>query len=618
MITSPISRPITSRIASAIAGARVGGASNPLVWHAATPDSDGVMQAQLIGSGTPTFNVDAGLLLPDFEGIYRTTAEDTPPWHGARKVTNLLRYSEDFSKTSVWTPGTVTYDAVEGAYKVTKGGGVWSDINQYPVANNLGVAGDVTTFSVEIKSATGSAGTCRLYNSSSDSTSGIVVPTEWTRVSNTETLTAVGAVSIRNSTVDFYIRSAQLEVVTGQANQNPSEYVPTGATAASEYFSYENGNTVSSNVVTEAQGATLDPLPSLYGAPSYTNSLTYSNDLTNGAWTVSGGTPVVALSQAGLTGAPNTATLLTDDDGTVTERLGRTVTIPNDSNPCTGRIFILKDSDETRFPAITWRVTGGTQVRRDIHINTKTGATAVWAGFSDGSSEVNDRGLWWEVLFSVTNNSTNSSMNVDIKPAAGSVLGTESAAATGSIIVGNAELHLNKTIAAVRGSAPIITAASTVTTTAISMSYDIANHSDEKGAYYCEATQFDVSATYTVGLVGVGASGRIISETYAGVMTSYDGTGGVTTLGSGTAVAGTSYKYGVAYSTADSAKIGYKDGTAGSEGAYDGEYSATAGLLVWSASGFNGAPTRPGLIKNIRRYNLNYTAAKAKIDELML
>ncbi|MCA9328120.1 hypothetical protein KDA14_06335, partial [Candidatus Saccharibacteria bacterium] len=107
MITYPITRPITSRIASAIAGARVGGASNPLVWHAATPDSDGVMQAQLIGSGTPSFTVDDGLLLPDFEGIYRTTAEDTPPWHGARKVTNLLPYSDSLVG-SLWTARGMT------------------------------------------------------------------------------------------------------------------------------------------------------------------------------------------------------------------------------------------------------------------------------------------------------------------------------------------------------------------------------------------------------------------------------------------------------------------------------------------------------------------------------
>ncbi|MCB0599087.1 MAG: hypothetical protein KDD28_33760, partial [Phaeodactylibacter sp.] len=166
-----------------------------------------------------------------------------------------------------------------------------------------------------------------------------------------------------------------------------------------------------------------------------------------------------------------------------------------------------------------------------------------------------------------------------------------------------------------RGSAPIITAASTVSTTAVYGTFDIANHSDTKGAYYCELIQLDVSANYSAGPLGVGPSGRIISETSAGVMTSFDGTT-VGTLGTGTAIAGTSYKYGVAYSAADSKKTGYKDGAAGSETAYDGEYNATVELQVWAASGFNGAPIRVGKIRDIRRYNLSYAAGLAKLEEI--
>jgi len=55
-----------------------------------------------------------------------------------------------------------------------------------------------------------------------------------------------------------------LEDVTGRTNQNPSEYVPALATANADsgaigvrFFPYLNGNTVASNVVTEAQGAAI-------------------------------------------------------------------------------------------------------------------------------------------------------------------------------------------------------------------------------------------------------------------------------------------------------------------------------------------------------------------------
>ncbi|MCA9326872.1 hypothetical protein KC976_04715, partial [Candidatus Saccharibacteria bacterium] len=148
-------RPFAARPFTAYPFGESTSVSNPLVWHAAYPDSDGVMQAQLIGSGTPTFNVDAGLLLPDCQGVYVAISEDTPPWHGAR-----------------WSGG-VAYG-------------------------------------------------------------------------------------------------------------------------------------------TDGSGDPLDPLPSLYGAPAYTNSLTYSNDLTG--WSQVG-TSVSALDAVGLTGAPNTATTLTDDNG---------------------------------------------------------------------------------------------------------------------------------------------------------------------------------------------------------------------------------------------------------------------------------------------------------------
>lgn len=81
-----------------------------------------------------------------------------------------------------------------------------------------------------------------------------------TRVSATVTTTA----GTLTSTVSGSVTKAQAEEVTGQANQNPSEYVSTGVKTATpyhgaavdgvKYFDYANGNTVASNVVTEVKG----------------------------------------------------------------------------------------------------------------------------------------------------------------------------------------------------------------------------------------------------------------------------------------------------------------------------------------------------------------------------
>lgn len=243
MITSPISRPITSRIASAIAGARVGGAANPLVWHAAYPDADGVMQAQLIGSGTPTFNVDAGLLLPDHEGIYRTTAEDTPPWHGARKVTNLLRYSEDLV-AGAWAASNATIDS-STAVTFT---GAYGSVQSGALASYFAV-GSTVVFSV-VLSGSGILG-IKVNTNTPSSTAMVTLSSAPTRYSIAYTIPAgtytflYARIEKNNGTATgFTFHGAQVENVTGQANQNPSEYVQTGATAASKYFSYANGNTV--------------------------------------------------------------------------------------------------------------------------------------------------------------------------------------------------------------------------------------------------------------------------------------------------------------------------------------------------------------------------------------
>jgi len=66
------------------------------------------------------------------------------------------------------------------------------------------------------------------------------------------------------------ITKAQLEDVTGQANQNPSEYVGgSGAGPFRRIFDTTNGNTVSSNVVVEAAGVSLHPKVNTPGVPTY-------------------------------------------------------------------------------------------------------------------------------------------------------------------------------------------------------------------------------------------------------------------------------------------------------------------------------------------------------------
>ncbi|MCA9328030.1 hypothetical protein KDA14_05865, partial [Candidatus Saccharibacteria bacterium] len=391
---------------------------NPLVWHAAYPDSDGVMQAQLIGSGTPTFNVDAGLLLPDYQGVYVAISEDTPPWHGAR-----------------WSGG-VAYG-------------------------------------------------------------------------------------------------------------------------------------------TDGSGDPLDPLPSLYGAPSYTNSLTYSSDLTNAAW-VKSGTGTAALDAAGLTGAPNTATTITDSDsGGETKFQNSLSPITANTNTHTVRFFLLKDSNTTRFPELGIYI--NTACRAFIHFNTQTGAITEVASRCAGTFSYEANVLHgafggaggWEVLIQITN-ANYTSFVPSIEPAGGSVAGTISSTVTGSCVVGNVEAHFNKTIAQVRGSSPILTAASTVTTTAITDVHDSGNWVDTSGGLYCEVTLQVAQNILSTFLDVSGSTFRL-----------NDGTNTATAAW----VTNTAYQLGIAWDASAGTMAINVDGTWSSNATYDGTLLAGALDIFRSPAG---------------------------------
>lgn len=118
-----------------------------------------------------------------------------------------------------------------------------------------------------------------------------------------------------------HVAGLMMEDVTGQSNQNPSEYVSVGALSSPyhgcyvdgvKYFSTENGNTVASNVVTEATGAMISSSTrkGLLVEGARTNNVLYSSGGTT-SWTSSATLTPNYTSAAGLSfvrfvqGAPN-------------------------------------------------------------------------------------------------------------------------------------------------------------------------------------------------------------------------------------------------------------------------------------------------------------------------
>ncbi len=242
------------------------------------------------GSGTPTFTRATTAYQTDFEGKLNAVLSGEARFQGARRVQNLISTtSEDFTNAA-WLKVNATVAApsvdptpvtgptgVANAYAVTfpavSGAGKYSLLSS-PAFQPTTVA---VTPAIWLKNPSGASTIWVYINNGADSHAfQASVTTSWQRFSilgNMPNTTAgrlyIGGADpapggIAAQTV--HIAMAQVEWVGGQSNQNPSEYVSVGVLSdpfhganvdGVKYFDTLNGNTVASNVVTEATGAAI-------------------------------------------------------------------------------------------------------------------------------------------------------------------------------------------------------------------------------------------------------------------------------------------------------------------------------------------------------------------------
>lgn len=223
------------------------------------------------------------------------------------------------------------------------------------------------------------------------------------------------------------------------------------------------------------------------------NSCIQSYDLTTAAWT---GAATVAINAVGLQGTPNAATTLTDNSaGAVQIRTpAAVVSVTSDNAKHTAAVWIKKDSDTTRFPAVYAYLSGGSAVDRRLHLNTQTGAVTSLVATGTSTFRVIDDGLWWIVEIVLTNNTSgNVNFSAEVSPANGTVFGTTAVAAQGSCIVGNVQLEKNAAFV----SSPILTTTVAVTRGADLYSVLFATPPQEMTAYakFVELGSITVSGT---------------------------------------------------------------------------------------------------------------------------
>ena len=253
----------------------------------------------------PTFTRATTATVEDFEGIIKTAISGEARFKGARRVDNLLTYTEDFSDDVAWVK---VGGAIVTANQATAPDGTLSA--DLIFLDTDGRVSQLHTFeakdyvySIWVRSVSGTGTYTLNYYDGSHNYFNVNLTTEWQRFSLLFTPNAGGGSNgiypgdaRGTGTLNTaYIWGAQLELVEGQTNQNPSEYVSVGVESspwhgamvdAVKYYDYENGNTVASNVVTELRGANI-PAATLKGVMlegAGENLALWSQDSSNEDW----------------------------------------------------------------------------------------------------------------------------------------------------------------------------------------------------------------------------------------------------------------------------------------------------------------------------------------------
>lgn len=252
-------------------------ASTPLLLATLVTGTIAYAQNQSIAG---TYTRAAPSSYDDWEGVIRYAISGQSCHPGCRVVKNVLTKTEDFSDAA-WTlifggtgsvpTKTPNYaaapDGTTTACRLvcTRGGGVGGGDYSLLRQAITSVAG--YTKSIFMKSNTGSSQ--QVCISVGGAGTVVTVTTAWQRFGmNEATASAVydigsGISALGQASIDVLIWHPQCEDASGQSVVAPGEYVSVGVLSAPFHgqnvdgvkgFSTENGNTVTNNVVTEAQG----------------------------------------------------------------------------------------------------------------------------------------------------------------------------------------------------------------------------------------------------------------------------------------------------------------------------------------------------------------------------
>lgn len=369
------------------------------------------------GQGIATYSradgADRRATVTDFEGRIIPVKSDEARFEGARRVENLATYSEDLSNV-IWGSYCSSTTRTAGIVDPYGGTSAWRlDTGDGCAANYGGIfrtSGAVAGVTYRVSAwLRVSSGTVSVELGLDDSKFvSVTLDTTWRRYSYIGT-TGVNLriFELRENTASspaIYIYHPQVEDVTGQTNQNPSEYVSTNVKTAFpyhgagvdgvKYFDTQNGNTVASNVVTEAVGTAI-PSASLHGylvEGARTNKLTYSEQF--GSWTSEDGS--ISADVAVAPDGQSTADKFVSNTNTAQHRVKQTASLTAGTT-YTGTVYVKKAGYDYHMKI--WSAPGSAT----MSVNLDTGAVINTGGSEYvGSSVTSLPNGWYRVSLTMT------------------------------------------------------------------------------------------------------------------------------------------------------------------------------------------------------------------------
>lgn len=189
-----------------------------------------------------------------------------------------------------------------------------------------------------------------------------------------------------------------------------------------------------------------------------TNELPQSQNFVTAEWN-GVGSPIRSMNEIGIDGQPNTAATLTDNSTTFTAFYNDDVTVPDDSNPAVGSIFIKKTTGQAHAAGVNLLYLNGTTTLEAKYFFDTNNGTFTQASDSPDALDSHSAELigdFWRLNLVLSNNSTgNTTLSIRIYPAIGlNGINVPDLTITGSNIFAQAQIELNRT----KASTPIITA----------------------------------------------------------------------------------------------------------------------------------------------------------------